>query len=223
MIISDDHLWSDYGFMGHPHLQTPNLDKVAKESLTFTRGYVPSSLCCPSLASIITGLYPHQHKVTSNDPGAPAGMKPKAFQTSPLFDAGREIMSKHLEAAGTLPGGLNRAAVAVEPPRDPSHGDLATNAAMVLAKPAGMNPRALAEALVAELLKVPGVASAEIAGPGFINLRVAAGAKQSVVRTILKDGARFGRGAAGEGDPATAAAALTDPLTTSHTQTKLVL
>jgi uncharacterized sulfatase len=103
MIISDDHLWSDYGFMGHPHIQTPNLDKLAKESLTFTRGYVPSSLCCPSLASMITGLYPHQHKVTSNDPGAPAGMKPRAFQNSPLFDAGREIMSKHLEEAGTLP------------------------------------------------------------------------------------------------------------------------
>ncbi len=106
MIISDDHLWSDYGFQGHPHIQTPNLDKLAKESLTFTRGYVPSSLCCPSLASIITGLYPHQHKVTSNDPGAPAGMKPREFQASPLFDAGREIMSKHLEAAGTLPSRL---------------------------------------------------------------------------------------------------------------------
>jgi arginyl-tRNA synthetase len=61
-----------------------------------------------------------------------------------------------LEAAGTLPSGLNRAAITVEPPRDPSHGDLATNAAMVLAKPAGTNPRALAEALVAELAKVPG-------------------------------------------------------------------
>ena len=62
-----------------------------------------------------------------------------------------------LEAAGTLPAGLNRSAVAVEPPRDPSHGDLATNAAMVLAKPAGLNPRALAEALVSELTKLPGV------------------------------------------------------------------
>ena len=75
MIISDDHLWSDYGFQGHAHIQTPHLDQLAKESLTFTRGYVPSSLCCPSLASIITGRYPHQHKVTSNDPPSPAGMK----------------------------------------------------------------------------------------------------------------------------------------------------
>lgn len=103
MIISDDHLWSDYGFMGHPHIQTPNLDRLAKESLTFTRGYVPSSLCCPSLATIITGLYPHQHKVTSNDPPAPAGMKGREFQQSPLFDQGREVMSRHLEEAGTLP------------------------------------------------------------------------------------------------------------------------
>ena len=103
MIVSDDHLWSDYGFMGHPHIKTPNLDKLAGESLTFRRGYVPSSLCCPSLASIITGLYPHQHRITSNDPPIPAGMKPGAFQASPLFEEGREVMSKHLESAGTLP------------------------------------------------------------------------------------------------------------------------
>ncbi|MDZ4287883.1 MAG: sulfatase [Prosthecobacter sp.] len=103
LIISDDHLYSDYGFMGHPVIQTPNLDRLAKESLTFTRGYVPSSLCCPSLASMISGLYPHQHKVTSNDPPIPAGMAKKQFNQSPLFDAGREIMSKFLEDAGTLP------------------------------------------------------------------------------------------------------------------------
>lgn len=103
MIISDDHLWSDYGFMGHPHIQTPNLDRLAKESLTFRRGYVTSSLCCPSLATIITGLYPHQHKVTSNDPPIPEGMKPRDFQKSPQFDEGREVMSRHLEEAGTLP------------------------------------------------------------------------------------------------------------------------
>ena len=73
MIISDDHAWTDYSFMGHPHVATPHLDRLARESLTFRRGYVPSSLCCPSLASIITGLYPHQHKVTSNDPPLPPG------------------------------------------------------------------------------------------------------------------------------------------------------
>ena len=104
-----------------------------------------------------------------------------------------------LEAAGTLPGGLNRAAVTVEPPRDPSHGDLATNAAMVLAKPAGLNPRALAELLVTELLKVPGVASAEIAGPGFINLRVDAAAWLAELRAIAALGADYGRSTMGQG------------------------
>lgn len=103
MIISDDHLWSDYGFMGHQIIQTPNLDRLASESLTFRRGYVTSSLCCPSLATIITGLYPHQHKVTSNDPPIPTGMAKKGFQNSKEFEAGREVMSKHLEEAGTLP------------------------------------------------------------------------------------------------------------------------
>ncbi len=104
-----------------------------------------------------------------------------------------------LEKAGTLPGGLNRAAVAVEPPRDPSHGDLATNAAMVLAKPAGLNPRALAELLVAELTKVPGVASAEIAGPGFINLRVDAAAWIAELRAIAALGGDYGRSTMGQG------------------------
>ena len=103
MIISDDHLWSDYGFMGHKVIQTPNLDRLARESRTFARGYVTSSLCCPSLATIITGKYPHQHLVTSNDPPIPAGMAKGGFNKSPLFDAGREVMSAHLTAAGTLP------------------------------------------------------------------------------------------------------------------------
>ncbi len=68
MILSDDQAWGDYGFMGHREVQTPHLDRMARESLTFRRGYVPSSLCCPSLASIITGQYPSGHRVVSNDP-----------------------------------------------------------------------------------------------------------------------------------------------------------
>ncbi|WP_374530418.1 arginine--tRNA ligase [Novosphingobium sp.] len=104
-----------------------------------------------------------------------------------------------LEAAGTIPAGLNRANVAVEPPRDPSHGDLATNAAMVLAKPAGMNPRALAEALVGELKKVPAVTAAEIAGPGFINLRLSAGAWLGELRAIAALGDAYGRSSMGAG------------------------
>ena len=77
-----------------------------------------------------------------------------------------------LVAAGALPAGLDFGNVTVEPPRDPSHGDLSTNAAMVLAKPAGTNPRALAELLMPELAKLEGVRGVEIAGPGFLNLRL---------------------------------------------------
>jgi uncharacterized sulfatase len=102
-IISDDHAWTDYGFMGHPQVRTPNLDKLAAQSRCFRQGHVPTSLCCPSLASLITGRYPHQHKVTSNDPPIPAGMKPGAFQKSQAFLDGREVMSRHLEAVPTLP------------------------------------------------------------------------------------------------------------------------
>jgi uncharacterized sulfatase len=103
LILSDDHLWSDYGFMGHPHVKTPHLDRLASESLTFTRGYVPSSLCCPSLASIITGQYPHQHKVVSNDPPTPSGVKQKDASRHPSFKLGRLRQAEHLKAAGTLP------------------------------------------------------------------------------------------------------------------------
>ncbi|MGH8246487.1 MAG: sulfatase family protein [Gammaproteobacteria bacterium] len=68
LIISDDHGWPDYGFMGHRHVRTPHLDRLASESMVYARGYVPSSLCRPSLASMMTGLYPHQHKMSGNDP-----------------------------------------------------------------------------------------------------------------------------------------------------------
>jgi uncharacterized sulfatase len=72
-IIGDDQGWTDYGFMGHPTIKTPHLDRLAREGLTLRRGYVPSSLCSPSLASILTGLYPHQHRITSND-ATPGGI-----------------------------------------------------------------------------------------------------------------------------------------------------
>jgi uncharacterized sulfatase len=68
LIISDDQAWTDYGFMGHPAIRTPRLDALSRESVTFTRGYSAAPLCCPSLASILTGLHPHQHRITSNDP-----------------------------------------------------------------------------------------------------------------------------------------------------------
>jgi len=73
LIISDDQSWTDYSFMGHEAIETPNIDRLAKQSRLFKRGYVPSSLCCPSLASMITGLYPHQTKITGNEPPVPPG------------------------------------------------------------------------------------------------------------------------------------------------------
>ncbi|MGC3969637.1 MAG: sulfatase-like hydrolase/transferase [Pirellulales bacterium] len=73
LIVADDQAYTDFGFMGHKQIQTPRLDRLAAESLVFTNGYVPSSLCRPSLATILTGLYPHQHKIFSNDPPGPKG------------------------------------------------------------------------------------------------------------------------------------------------------
>ena len=77
MIIGDDQAWGDFGFMGHPVIRTPNLDRLASQSLVFTRGYVPASLCRPSLATLATGLYAHQHRITSNDP--PRGIPREEF------------------------------------------------------------------------------------------------------------------------------------------------
>ncbi|MEA3013737.1 MAG: arginyl-tRNA synthetase [Sphingomonadales bacterium] len=104
-----------------------------------------------------------------------------------------------LEAEGALARGVDRGAVAVEPPRDPAHGDLATNAAMVLARRAGTNPRALAETIVPRLAAIPGVAGAEIAGPGFINIRLNRSVWEEELSTILAEGAAYGRSDIGRG------------------------
>src|SRR5690606_14837089 len=104
-----------------------------------------------------------------------------------------------LEAEGVLPPGLPRTGVSVEPPRDPAHGDLATNAALVLAKPAGTNPRALAEGLVGKLVDDAMVTSAEIAGPGFINLRLADAVWLGELRAVAALGADYGRSLLGAG------------------------
>jgi len=104
-----------------------------------------------------------------------------------------------LEAAGILPAGLDRSAITLEPPRDPAHGDLATNAAMVLARPAGLNPRNLAEALAARLGEVKAVIAVELAGPGFINLRLAPEAWIAELRAIAVLGGNYGRSTSGGG------------------------
>ena len=88
LIVSDDQAWTDYGFMGHADIRTPRLDQLAAEGALFTRGYVPSSLCRPSLAALITGLYAHRHKITGNDP-------------PPGVDRGE--MLRHIRAVPTLP------------------------------------------------------------------------------------------------------------------------
>ena len=97
-----------------------------------------------------------------------------------------------LQSEGVLPSELNRRAVAVEPPRDPAHGDLASNAAMVLAKAAGTNPRALASTVAPKLEALPGVTAVEIAGPGFINIRLSPDAWRDELRTILRQGEVYG-------------------------------
>jgi arginyl-tRNA synthetase len=110
-----------------------------------------------------------------------------------------ETVLTDLVADGVLPAGTSFANVTLEPPRDVSHGDLATNAAMVLAKGAGMNPRALAEAITAKLAAHPTITSADIAGPGFINLRLAPQAWLDELQAIVALGDDYGRSTMGEG------------------------
>ncbi|MCS1407186.1 MAG: Arylsulfatase [Verrucomicrobia subdivision 3 bacterium] len=98
LIISDDQAWTDYGFMGHKHIQTPYLDKLSDESILFRRGYVPTALCRPSLLSLVTGHYAHRHEVTGNDPS------PKyAERNSELYNQRRAQLISYIEKFETLP------------------------------------------------------------------------------------------------------------------------
>lgn len=115
------------------------------------------------------------------------------------FAAHIDAVLDTLVGAGTLPGGLDRRNVTVEPPRDVSHGDLATNAAMVLAKPAGTNPRALAEAIAIELRKLDEVENVSVAGPGFLNMRLTEAAWRDELAAIPQAGADYGRSTRGAG------------------------
>ena len=126
-----------------------------------------------------------------------------------------------MQAAGDLPGGLDFANVTVEPPRDPAHGDMATNAAMVLAKPAGQKPRDIAEALAARLSGDARITAVDVAGPGFLNLRLADTVWQSVVTDALKTGDGFGRSDMGQGAKVNVeyvSANPTGPLHVGHTR-----
>ena len=102
-IVADDMGWTDYGFMGHEHIRTPHLDRLSKEGLVFQRGYVASSLCRPSLVTILSGLYPHQHKITSNDPPIPTGAPKRDAERSEKFLADRQRMIDNIDRVPTLP------------------------------------------------------------------------------------------------------------------------
>ncbi|MGT2515551.1 arginine--tRNA ligase [Sphingomonas panni] len=117
----------------------------------------------------------------------------------PRFFAHLDRALDTLVARGDLPAGLERRAITVEPPRDTTHGDLSTNAAMVLAKPAKTNPRVLAELLVAELAGLPEVASASVAGPGFINLTLTDDTWRGELTAIAEAGDAYGRSQVGAG------------------------
>jgi uncharacterized sulfatase len=98
LLLGDDQAWTDYGFTGHKLIQTPNLDKLAARSVWFTRGYVPTALCRPSLATLATGLYAHQHKITGNDPSH-ALAAPNSEEYARL----REQLISHIDRQPTLP------------------------------------------------------------------------------------------------------------------------
>jgi arginyl-tRNA synthetase len=109
--------------------------------------------------------------------------------------------NRALVAEGLLPEGIDQSRVQVEPPREAAHGDMATNAAMVLAKAAGLQPRALAQALAQKLSADELVASAEVAGPGFINLTLRPSAWVGELRAVLAAGSDYGRSTVGQGAP----------------------
>ena len=126
-----------------------------------------------------------------------------------------------LVADGFLPEGLSFDAITVEPPRDAAHGDMATNAAMVLAKPARMKPRDIAEKLAEKLGEDPRITAADVAGPGFLNLRLSAAVWQGVVGAVLGQGTDFGRGDLGQGKRVNVeyvSANPTGPLHVGHTR-----
>ena len=102
LILSDDQSWTDYGFMGHEHIETPHLDKLADRSAVFRRGYVPTALCRPSLATLATGLYVHQHHISGNDPSLLPGMKGGRAQQPPEYQALREKLIAKIDRYPTV-------------------------------------------------------------------------------------------------------------------------
>ncbi|MWD27331.1 arginine--tRNA ligase [Aquicoccus sp. SCR17] len=128
---------------------------------------------------------------------------------------------KALQAGGALPEGLDFANVAVEPPRDPAHGDIATNAAMVLAKVSRDNPRDIAQMLATKLAEDARIAEVSVAGPGFLNMRLSSAVWHDVTEAALKEGDAFGRSRLGRGEKVNVeyvSANPTGPLHVGHTR-----
>ncbi|MSO70842.1 MAG: arginine--tRNA ligase [Alphaproteobacteria bacterium] len=115
------------------------------------------------------------------------------------FEAITRAEIEALAKAGALPAGLDLSALSVDPPREAAHGDLSTNAAMVLAKPAGKPPRAIADLLAERLRMIPDVTEVTVAGPGFINLRLAPEVWRAELATLLRAGREYGKAAIGHG------------------------
>ena len=105
LILSDDQSYTDYGFMGHPHIETPHLDKLASESALFRRGYVPTALCRPSLATLFTGLYSHQNKITGNNP---ANTPENAAHAKRTGKDPKELIISNIDKHGGLPHWLGK-------------------------------------------------------------------------------------------------------------------
>ena len=98
LIISDDQAWTDFGFMGHPDIMSPHLDDLAKQSVVFRRGYVPTALCRPSLMTLATGHFAHRHGVTGNDPS------PKYAAGQPeLYRKRRAQLISYIDRFDSLP------------------------------------------------------------------------------------------------------------------------
>ena len=130
-----------------------------------------------------------------------------------------------MQKAGELPDGLDFSAITAEPPRDAGHGDIATNAAMVLAKAAAKKPRDIAEALLIRLEKNSDVVGGAVAGPGFINLKLTDGFWRERLRECLKAGIAYGDSGVGNGKPVNVeyvSANPTGPLHVAHARGAVV-
>lgn len=106
LILSDDQSYTDYGFMGHPHIETPHLDQLASESALFKRGYVPTALCRPALMTIATGLYSHQNRITGNDP---ANTPENAAHAEAAGKSAKELLISNVDKTGTIAKWLGEA------------------------------------------------------------------------------------------------------------------